>query len=360
MTDGRGPGRVAAIAGMSPYAPKRPPIEIDLSDNTSQWGPPPSARATLAGLTDDQISRYPTPYADLLTAALAEHYGVGADGIATGCGSDDVIFSAIIALCPVGGTMALAVPTFSVVPSFGVINEVRVAEVEMESDGVVRADSLLATGADLYYLCSPNNPTGTIVGAEQLRALLEGTSSTVLLDEAYAEYADADACALLAEFDNLVILRTLSKAYGLAGLRVGYAIGHPSRIAPINVARGPYKVGSVAELLAVAVLREDAGWLEGRVAEVRSLRDELARRLAAAGFHVLQSQANFVAIVVDDAAAVVDSMIERGVLARAYPSLRVFGDLVRITVPNASQLDETFAALVDATSAGTSRSGTDR
>jgi histidinol-phosphate aminotransferase len=360
MTDGSGAGRVAAIAGMSPYAPKRPPMQIDLSDNTSQWGPPPSVRATLASLTDDQISRYPTPYADLLTAALAERYGVGTDAIATGCGSDDLIFSSIIALCPVGGTMALATPTFSVVPSFGVINEVHVAEVEMESDGVVRADSLLATDADLYYLCSPNNPTGTIVGTDQLRALLEGTSSTVLFDEAYAEYADADALGLLAEFDHLVVLRTMSKAYGLAGLRVGYAIGHPSRIAPINVARGPYKVGSVAELLAVGALREDAAWLEGRVAEVRTLRDELARRLVAAGFHVLDSQANFVAVVVDDAVAVVDAMIERGVLARAYPSLRVFGDLVRITVPHAAQLDETFDALVEATSAGTSRSGTVR
>lgn len=339
------PGRTATIREMPRYQPRRPPSRVDLSDNTSLWGPPPSVRTTLAGLTDAQLSRYPTPYADALCEALAEQHHVAVDRVVTGCGSDDVLDSAIRACCDAGSTLGTAVPTFSVVPSFAEVNEVRLASIELARDGSLDAERLLATGADLYYLCSPNNPTGTRVGDDALRALLAGTESVVLLDEAYADYADGDATGLLDEFTNLVVVRTMSKAFGLAGLRVGYALGDPGAIASVTSSRGPYKVGALAEAVALGVLRDDVAWVRERVAEVRSLRSWFTGRLRDAGFEVLESQANFVALLVDDATGLFERLLAAGVLARAYRSLPVFGDVVRITIGPRTQLDEALELL---------------
>ena len=302
-------------------------------------------RTTLAGLTDAQVSRYPTPYADALCEALAEHHRLDPSRVVTGCGSDDVLDSAIRACCDAGSTIAIAVPTFSVVPSFAEVNEVALAKVELERDGSLDATKLLATRADLYYLCSPNNPTGTRVNDEALRTLLQGTDAVVLFDEAYADFADADATGLLDAFDNLVVVRTLSKAFGLAGLRVGYALGDPEVVGAIAISRGPYKVGTVAEAVALGVLRDDVAWVRERVGEVRALRTWLTQRLTEAGFEVLDSQANFVAVLVEDAPRLLERLLAAGVLARAYSALPVFGDVFRITIGPRPQLDEALALL---------------
>jgi histidinol-phosphate aminotransferase len=338
-------GRAEAIATMARYQPRRPPARVDLSDNTSLWGPPPSVRATLAAVTDAQLSRYPTPYADALCDALARHHDLDVGRIVTGCGSDDVLDSAMRACCDAGSTIGVASPTFSVVPSFAAMNELAVATVDLRADGSVAAADLLETGADLFYLCSPNNPTGTCIATDELRTLLRATESVVLLDEAYADFSDHDELALLDECPNLVVVRTLSKAFGLAGLRVGYAIGDPGVVGAIAVSRGPYKVGALAEAVAVEVLRSDVAWAHDRVAEVRALRAWFAGELEAAGLHVLDSSANFVAILVEDAAGTLERLLAHGVLARAYPSLPVFGDLVRVTIGPRPLLEEALEFL---------------
>jgi histidinol-phosphate aminotransferase len=338
-------GRTKAIAAMGRYQPRRPPVRVDLSDNTSLWGPPPSVRSTLAGLTDAQVSRYPTPYADALCEALAEYHRVEPSRVVSGCGSDDVLDSAIRACCDAGATIAIGAPTFSVVPDFAEVNEAAIASVELERDGSLDADKLLATRADLYYLCSPNNPTGTRIHDDALTTLLAGTDAIVLLDEAYADYADGDATGLLDEFENLVVVRTMSKAFGLAGLRVGYALGDPRVISSIAVSRGPFKVGSVAEAVALGVLRDDVAWVRERVSEVRTLRTWFTSRLVEAGFEVLDSQANFVAVLVDDAPRLLERLLPGGVLARAYASLPVFGDVFRLTIGPRPQLEEALELL---------------
>ena len=341
-----GAGRTAAIAELARYQPLRPPTRVDLSDNTSLWGPAPSVRGTLAALSDAQLSRYPTPYADALCEAVAARHGVDPARVVTGCGSDDVLDSAMRACCDTGSTIGVPVPTFSVIPTFAAVNELAIARVPLRRDGALDVDGILGTGADLYYVCAPNNPTGTPAGLTQLRALLAGTDAVVLLDEAYADFADADATGLLDAHPNLVVVRTLSKVFGIAGLRVGYAIGDVETIAAITTSRGPYKVGGVAEAVATGALREDRAWVDARVAEVRSLRRWLADELRGAGLEVLDSQANFVAVLVEGAAALRDRLLEADVLVRAYTALPVFGDLLRITIGPRPQLEEALAAIV--------------
>jgi histidinol-phosphate aminotransferase len=338
-------GRTATIASMAHYRPRRPPVRVDLSDNTSLFGPPPSARTTLAALSDAQLSRYPTPYADSLCAALATHHGVDQDHVVTGCGSDDVLDSAMRACADAGTSIGVCEPTFSVIPTFAALNELEVRSVDLRRDGSVRAQDLLATKAALYYVCSPNNPTGTCIEAGELRELCEGTRAVVLLDEAYADFAGSDLHALLSELPNLVVVRTLSKAFGLAGLRVGYALGDPHVIGAITASRGPYKVGSVSEAVAVGVLAGDGAWVADRVEEVRSLRAWFTGELRALGFEVLSSAANFVAVLVGDAVGVLERLLAHGVLVRAYPSLPVFGDLVRVTIGPRPLLEEALELL---------------
>jgi histidinol-phosphate aminotransferase len=284
-----------------------------------------------------------------LCAVLAAHHGVAQERVVTGCGSDDVLDSAMRACCDAGSTIAMPVPTFSVVPAFAAMNELALRQIELLGDGSIDVDRLLSTGADLYYVCAPNNPTGSAASLASLRALLDGTSSVVLLDEAYVDYAEGDALGLLDAYPNLVVVRTLSKVYGVAGLRVGYALGEPSVIASITVSRGPYKVGGVAEAVAVKVLGEDTAWVASRVAEVRSLRAWLTGELRAAGLRVLDSEANFVAVLVDDAVALRDRLLQAGVLCRAYAGLPVFGDLIRVTIGPRSLLDEALAAIIKET-----------
>jgi len=335
---------------MSPYRPNRPPTRVDLSDNTSLWGPPPAAREAIASIGDARLSRYPTPYADELVEAIARHHGLALEQVTTGCGSDDVLDSAIRACTDAGGSLATPVPTFSVIPDFAAVNEVDLKSVAVHEDATVDVRTLLATRADCYYVCSPNNPTGVAVGLEQLDELCAGTEAVVLVDEAYADFAEGSALSLVGAHANLVVVRTLSKAYGLAGLRVGYAIGDPAVVAAITASRGPYKVGTLAEAVAVAALRDGTGWVRERVAEVRTLRADFTSRLRGAGFRVLDSEANFVAVLVDDARGVFDAMLAREVLVRAYADLEVLGDLVRITIGPAALLDEAYDALVAATS----------
>ena len=339
-------GRTATIAAMRRYQPRRPPTRVDLSDNTSLWGPPPSVRATLAALIGRISSRgtrprTPTRCARPSPSATASTPHTSSRAAApTTCSTRRSARAATR-----GRRSAVAVPTFSVVPSFAEVNEVSVAQVPLRRDGSLDAAALLATGADLYYVCAPNNPTGTGAGDGALRALLAGTTATVLVDEAYADFADHDATGLLDEHRNLVVVRTLSKAYGLAGLRVGYGLGDPDVVGAIAVSRGPYKVGSVAEAVALGVLRDDTAWVDARVGEVRALRGWLTSGLRDGGFEVLESQANFVAVLVDDATALLERLLAAGVLARAYASLPVFGDLLRVTVGPRAQLDEALGLL---------------
>jgi len=338
-------GRTGAIGALSAYHPNRPAARVDLSDNTSLWGPPPSARAALAALPDERLSRYPTPDAELLVAELARHHGVDPSCVAVGCGSDDVLASAFRACLDANDMLCTAVPTFSVIPSFATVNELALAEVPVAADATVRAADLLASGADGYYVCSPNNPTGICMDLDELDALADATRGIVVVDEAYVDFAERSALEHLDRHDNLVVVRTLSKAYGLAGLRVGYAIGPADAIARIVVARGPYKVGTLAEAVAVAVVRHDGAWVRDRVGDVRALRATFTERLRARGFRVLDSEANFVAIQVDDAHETFARMLDAGVLVRAYASLPVLGDLIRVTIGPAAMLDEALEAL---------------
>jgi histidinol-phosphate aminotransferase len=338
----------AAYRDVPLYTTEAIRCEVDLSDNTNLWGPPPAAQQAIRELGDGSFTRYPSAYALSLKDALAEYAGVGRSWVVTGCGSDDILASAIRALAEPGESLAFCAPTFAMIPVFAKINGVAPVSVPMTATWDIDPEALIATGARIIYVCSPNNPTGTPASRAGLERLIAGAPGVVVLDEAYAEFAEDTRIDLTAASDRLLVVRTMSKAFGLAGLRIGYAVGAPGIVAEVEKSRGPYKVSVAAERAALAALAKDRAWVAARVADARDSRSRLAESLRALGLAPLPSQGNFVLVPVPGAAGVARRMREHGVAVRVFEGLPSIGDSLRITVGPASMMERVIVALEEA------------
>lgn len=321
-----------------------------LDDNVNRFGTPPAARALLAAPPADALTAYPAAQADGLRAALAAYAGVAPAEIVTGCGSDDVIDCAIRACAREGGRLVFPAPTFSMLPEFALRQRLRPVAVPFLANGDLDADAMLAARPGVLYLCAPNNPTGHVPG--NLDRLIDAAPGLVILDEAYAEYAAAGDPAFRARIADaaraprLLVTRTLSKAFGLAGLRIGYGVANRALVERIARVRGPYRVGRLAEAAAVAALTTDIGWMEARAREAVAAREALVAALGAAGFAPLPSVANFVLVPVRHACGTARALATRGIRVRAFSALPGTGDAVRITVGPEAAMQAVVAALV--------------
>jgi histidinol dehydrogenase len=323
----------AAYGELSLYDPGRTPCDVDLSDNTNLFGPAPSVRSALREAPDASLTRYPSVYAVELKRALAERHGVAPENITTGCGSDDVIDSALRAFGESGDGVAFPDPTFGMISAFGRMNALDAVPVPLTPTMGIDVERLLATRARVMYVCRPNNPTGTLFNRDEIEAVCRRAAGLVLVDEAYADFANDDMVGFATASDRTVVLRTLSKAYGLAGLRVGYAVGPAALIAEIEKSRGPYKVGGLAEAAALAVLRHDAGWVRDRIDDVRENRERLQDELRRRDMPALPSDANFVLVpVLGNAARWGAALRSRGVGTRPFARLPHLGDCLRISI----------------------------
>ena len=338
----------ATIRELSLYDPKRAPCALDLSDNTNRWGAAPAAARALHEAETETITRYPTVYAAALKAALADYAGVCANEVVTGCGSDDILDSTIRAFAEPGDRLAYPEPTFGMLPLFARMNGLVAVPVPMLDTHQIDVEALLATRARVTYICSPNNPTGLSVSTEQLERLIEHAAGIVLVDEAYAEFSGARWIERAPSLGRLVVARTMSKAFGLAGLRIGYAAGAAPLILAIEKARGPYMIGAAAERSALAALRDDIDWMRANVRNAIANRARFIDALRALGMQPLDSTANFVFVPVFDAAVVAAHMRTAGVAVRPFPAVHGVGDGVRITVGPWPMMETALAALREA------------
>jgi histidinol-phosphate aminotransferase len=271
-------------------------------------------------------------YADSLKSTVAAMAGVGSDCVVTGNGSDDILDCAIRAFAEPGAKVAHPDPTFVMLPVFSRINSVVPVPVRLTKDYQNDCDALLATGARIIYLCSPNNPVPVATSAEAIRRVIVNAPGLVILDEAYAEFTNH--AGLLGEapaLERVLVCRTLSKAYGLAGLRVGYATASATIVETIEKSRGPFKVNGLAQRAAVAALTEDRGWVIARAAEAVENRDRLAAGLRALGYTVLPSAANFLLVPTPNSFDVADRLRARGIAVRPFRNLPQVGNAFRIT-----------------------------
>jgi histidinol-phosphate aminotransferase len=326
----------ADLAQVTPYttAPLDG-ITLDLRDNVNLWGAPPTAMAVLREIGADALATYPSVNATPLTASVAAQLGVRPDEVVAGNGSDDLIDACFRAVAAPGERVAHMEPSFSMVPRFARLNGLEPVGVPLRPDGAADIDGLLATGARVIYLCSPNNPTGTITPESEIRRCIAEAPGVVLLDEAYAEFVGlrdwrAEAPAL----GNVLIVRTFSKAWGLAGLRAGVGVGARDLVDAVVRARGPYAVNAVAERVATAALTQDAAWMRATAAaavESRTRLDALVR--GRRGVRAWDSRANFAFWQVEgDAETYAARFAAAGIAVRAFRALPGIGDALRVGV----------------------------
>lgn len=341
----------ATIRDVVPYPTERTPCAADLSDNTNLFGAPPAALRELSKSGHEEITRYPGLHTRRLREALADYAGVRPDQVVSGCGSDDVIDSAVRAFAEPGERLAYSHPTFSMIPVFAKVNGLVPTPVRFAPSGDIDPAALLATEARIIYICSPNNPTGTVATRRSVDRVIERAPGIVIIDEAYGEFTDGGRVGEAPGYDRVLVTRTLSKAFGMAGFRIGYGTGAASLVHEIEKVRGPYKENAPAERAAACALREDVSWMRELVAQAVQNRERFAGALRANGFDPLPSAANFLLVPVPDATLVAERMRERGVAVRPYPGLPDTGDALRMTIGPWPMMELALEALVAACAA---------
>ena len=320
-------------AGMSPTDAKATfgaEDAIKLASNES-GGPPHSAVVVAVARAAAEANRYPDQHARLLRRRIADRYDTDPARVAVGNGSCEILLAAAEALCEPGSELVYAWPAFSMYPHLGALSGAREIRVELGEGYVHDLDAILAeitAATQLVLICNPNNPTGTYVPAARIGEFVERVPDhvTVVLDEAYAEFQVVDdpeaTLDLLSAHPNLVCLRTFSKCYGLAGMRVGYALCSPRFRAAVDAVRQPFSVNGLAQAAAAeAILHQDdlMRRIERTVTERLWVEDEL-REL---GLATAETQANFswVARGDCDEGEVVESLGRSGVIVRPRSGL---------------------------------------
>jgi histidinol-phosphate aminotransferase len=313
------------------------PAGDDLLRLDSNEGPAPSTGlvAALADAGPDLLRRY-RDAADL-EAALALRFGVTTQRVMVTAGADEAIDRACRAFLDRGRTLLLPDPTFELFEQFAALAGGDVQRIQWRG-GPFPGDRFLErldARVSVAAIVSPNNPTGGVASLADVRRIAAAApNALVLFDHVYAEYADDDLTAGVLDLPNVLVVRTFSKAWGLAGCRVGYAIGSPYVVAVLRAAGAPYPVGAPSVALALHQLQHGEDARRAHVALVREERDRLAARLAARSLAPLPSQANFVfADFGSRAGLVCAGLAARGVLVRDFPLRPWLETALRITLP---------------------------
>jgi histidinol-phosphate aminotransferase len=349
----RMPGYQAGVpAGQAPDAVAASGI-AQLASNESPCGPHPQVVEAIREAAA-AMNRYPDPAATLLRRRIAERYETEPGRVAVGNGSCELLLAAAEALCEPGDEILYAWPAFSMYPHLGALTGAREIQVPLAEGDVHDLEAMAAevtAATKLVLICNPNNPTGTHLPVADVGAFSERIPShvTIALDEAYVEFQtddDPDATVdLLGNLPNLVVLRTFSKVYGLAGLRVGFAIGSSKFRAAVDAVRQPFSVNAVAQAAAAeAILHSDdvALRVEGTIAERLRVEESLREM----GLTTAETQANFSWIDLGDAGEeeIVGGLAERSIAVRPGTPLGGPGH-IRVTYGTPAENDRFLAAL---------------
>jgi histidinol-phosphate aminotransferase len=326
----------STIRQMEGYTPGEQPAAgervVKLNTNENPFPPSPQVMNAIRSIEAEVLRRYPNSTADAFRAAAAEVHEVTPDMILAGNGSDDVLAIAMATFLNPGDTVAFPHPTYSLYPVLAELDDVKVATVEWEKEWVLPTEALLATKAKAIFLANPNAPSATFVPSLKLDELAKKFHGLLLIDEAYVDFAEDNCLPLVRKHENVVITRTLSKAYSLAGLRFGYAVAQPQVIKEMNKARDSYPCDAISIIAATAAL-QDQEYAKKTWEHVRAERQRLSSELTQMGWDVAPSQANFILAAAPDGRGKETylGLKEQGILVRHFdkPGLR---DKIRITV----------------------------
>jgi len=336
------------VEAMSPYVPGEQPAPgtkvVKLNTNENPYPPSPKALAVLADFDGDLLRRYPHPYAAAFREAAGEVLGVTADWILPGNGSDDLLTMLMRSLTEPGRSVVFPMPTYVLYRTLAEIQGAEVVEVPFDEAYTLPVDALADADGAVTLIANPNSPSGTMASNEQLADLAGRLSGVLVVDEAYGDFADSTALPLTRDFDNVIVLRTLSKSYSLAGLRLGFGVGNPALLTGLAKVKDSYNVGVLACAVGTAAMRDQAH-MAANAERICASRAKLTADLEALGFAVLPSQSNFLlARPADgDGGRLYEALKARGILVRYFNQPQL-DDKLRITVGT----DEQNAALVTA------------
>lgn len=336
------------VARMQGYQPGEQPQEggyIKLNTNENPYPPSPRVRRAILAESGDSLRLYPDPDATRLRRQAALTYGFELPQVIAGNGSDDLL--AMIARAFVGekDTLCCPVPTYTLYDTLVRIQGGRLKGIPYPDDyslprGIFRAR------AKVTVVASPNSPSGTAVPLDVLSRLADSVPGVLVIDEAYADFAEKNALSLARERENVIVLRTLSKSYSLAGMRIGLGFAHPRIVEGLCKVKDSYNMSRLSIAAGEAAL-SDTAWMERNAARIRKTRERLTACLPAAGFTPFPSQSNFVLARRNGgkpAGKIYEALKGRKILVRYFDVPRLAGCL-RITVGTDGEIDELLSAL---------------
>lgn len=343
----------AVVHGLTPYVPGEQPKLPDLIKlNTNENPYPPSPRV-LAALRDevaDTLRLYPDPNADRLKAAIAQYYGATPREVFVGNGSDEVLGHAFLGLLKHDAPLLFPDVTYSFYPVYCSLYDIDGRTVPLDDDFAIRVDDYLAARAcGAIIFPNPNAPTGRLLALAEIERLLAGRPDVpVVVDEAYIDFGGESAVTLVDRHPNLLVVQTLSKSRSLAGLRVGFAVGHPDLIEALERVKNSfnsYPLDRLAIAGGVAAM-EDTEHFESTRQAVMASRARLSGDLQHLGFDVLPSAANFIFArhPARDAGELATALRTRSIIVRHFKQPRI-DQFLRITIGTDAQCDALVAAL---------------
>lgn len=335
------------VRSLKPYY-KAPADEgcLRLDQNTNLLGPNPVLERIRPG--DADAAQYPSRDSDGLLAALAGFHGDRPDNFLVANGGDETLDILVKCFGEPGSVFATPIPSYSLYPFYPRMMGMHLAQVPTrEGFAALDVEAILAAKARLTIIASPNNPTGNRFPSDQVERIVEGSEGVVVVDEAYIEYAGLKHSLLpqIESHDNLVVMRTFSKAYALAGLRIGVLAANRELMARLRLAKPPFNLNVHSERVAIAALQEQA-WVDAGVQTVRAERERLVAKLKGLGFRVHPSDANFLLTEPPmDAGELLLALRRRGILARTFPASPPVRHCIRFTVGGPQHSDALVAAL---------------
>ncbi len=286
-------------------------------------------------------NRYPDPFQSDLKAVISGLKNIPTERLFLGNGSDEVLDLILRLTCqPYKDTVAALDPSYGMYEVLATLNALNYRKIALNERFEWNIDAVKAQleGVKVFFICRPNNPTGNLFPLDDLRTLLQQFKGVLVVDEAYIDFCpEASAAALVAGFPNLVVVQTLSKAYGMAGLRIGMAIARPEWVAALNAIKPPYNISSLTQQTALELLRS-SDWSTIRANIIREReRLEAALKASSKVTKVFPSEANFILFRIPQASAVYNYLTEQGIVVRNRSSQFNCADTLRITVGTAEE-----------------------
>lgn len=335
---------VRDLEGYVPGEQPQVPGLIKLNTNENPYPPSPRVMEVLRGLGEGTVRLYPDPVCRKLRASIATRYGITPEQVFVGNGSDEVLALCTRAFVEDQGTIGSFNPSYSLYPVLAGIRPAQMKLVDLNDDFTWRMPDDFE--ASLFFLTNPNAPTGMLFPKDEVRAFCARFSGVVLIDEAYVDFAPESCIDLAADYANVLVSRSFSKSYSLAGARAGYVVGHPDLIAALYKIKDSYNVNAVTQAMALAAF-EDEDHMRANVDKIIATRERVAAELRRRGYHVYPSAVNFLWFRPPAgrvAAEMFQSLRERNILIRYFPGPKT-GACLRITVGTDEEMDKLLSVI---------------